>query len=258
MLGLAWIQRKLLFPAHLVPRPREPRLSGLERLWFDTDEGKVEAWFLPGVGVSAERPGPAVIFAHGNGELIDQWPAMLAPYLKLGVSLVLPEYRGYGRSKGHPSERAIHQDLCALHGRLAADPRVDMGRIVYHGRSLGGGAVCSLARAHAPKALILESTFTSVVDVARGMGIPSFLIHDRFESLPVVQSFDGPILVMHGTRDGLVLVSHGKRLAASNPQAELVLYDCGHNDLPPERADYWQHIEHTLRRAFGQNLRRAE
>ena len=252
MFGIAWIQRKLLFPAHLVRAPKgEPRIAGLERWWFESDGGRVETWFLPGAGVSADKPGPCVIFAHGNGELIDQWPDMLAPYRALGISLVLPEYRGYGRSEGLPSERAIRDDLCALHRRLSTDPRVDPARIVYHGRSLGGGAVCSLARVHPPRALILESTFTSVPDVARGMGIPSIFIHDRFESLPVVRDFHGPILIMHGTEDGLVPVSHGERLAASNPRATFVRYRCGHNALPPKGADYWQQIERTLQKAFG-------
>ncbi len=81
------------------------------------------------------------------------------------------------------------------------------------------------------------------------MLVPGFLIFDRFESLPVVQGFSGPIMVFHGTRDGLVPVSHGKKLAASNPNATLKLYDVGHNDLPPPGSDYWQHIEQTLRRA---------
>ena len=248
VLGITWIQRKLLFPAHLVSRPAHiPRIAGLEQWWLETGKGKVEAWFLPGVGVSAGRPGPTVIFAHGNGELIDQWAEVLAPYRRLGVNLVLPEYRGYGRSTGQPSEAALHADLCALHARLATDPRVDITRLVYHGRSLGGGAVCGLTRSHAPRALILESTFTSITDVARGMGIPGFFIRDRFESLPVVEQFAGPVLVMHGKRDGLVPVNHGQRLAASNPHAKLVLFDAGHNDLPCTGTEYWRQVEETLR-----------
>src|SRR5699024_1012438 len=136
---------------------------GLERLWIDSDEGAVEAWFLPGDDVEPARPGPAILFTHGNAELIDHWPDALARYRRLGVSVVLPEYRGYGRSAGSPSEAAIAQDLRALHALLSADPRVDASRIVYHGRSLGGGAVCTLLDAHPPRALILESTFTSIV-----------------------------------------------------------------------------------------------
>jgi fermentation-respiration switch protein FrsA (DUF1100 family) len=249
MFGIARIQRTLLFPRHLVVPPlRAPRVEGLERWWLDTDAGRVEVWFLPGVGVTRERPGPAVLFAHGNGELIDHWPEALAPYRKLGVSLVLAEYRGYGRSAGKPSEPALARDFVALHARLSQDPRVDMERLVYHGRSLGGGVVCGLTRTHAPRALVLESTFTSVVEVARGMRIPSFLIHDRFENLPVVQSFEGPVLVMHGSEDTLIPMRHAEALAAANPRAKLVLYRAGHNDMPPAGSDYWQQVADLLLR----------
>lgn len=249
MLGLTRLSRTLLFPRHLVAAPRPPSARGLERLFIETASGKVEAWLLPGDGVSAARPGPVVVFAHGNGELIDHWPDMLEPYRRLGVSVVLPEYRGYGRSAGRPSEVAIVEDCLQLLEMLKADARLDLQRLVYHGRSIGGGVACALTRKHAPRALVLESTFTSIVDVARGMGIPAFLIFDNFENLKVVKDFTGPILVMHGTRDRLVPVAHSKRLAAENPKAELRLYDVAHNDLPPAGSDYWQRVEATLQRA---------
>ncbi|MFT3924135.1 MAG: alpha/beta hydrolase [Myxococcales bacterium] len=243
MFGIARIQRNLLFPRHMVAVPARPvAVPGLERSWLDTDAGKVELWFLPGRGVSPERPGPAVIFAHGNGELIDYWPEQLAPYRELGVSVVLPEYRGYGRSAGKPSETALAADFRAVYTRLLADARVDPTRILYHGRSLGGGVVCGLARSHAPAGMILESTFTSVVDVARGMGVPAFVISDRFENLPAVRAYQGPLLIMHGIQDNLIPKHHAERLAAAHQNAKLVLYRAGHNDLPPANSDYWQQI----------------
>jgi len=254
MFGIAWIQRKLLFPTHLVRfRAHAARPPEAERFWLTHGEGRVEVWFIPGAGVSAERPGPVVIFAHGNGELIDDWPALLAPYVQLGVSVALPEYRGYGRSAGKPSERGIVADLAALCVCLREDPRVDGARMLYHGRSLGGGVVCALARLHPPRGLVLESTFTSVVDAARGMGVPATFIVDRFDSLPVVRDFQGPILIMHGRADTLLPVRHAEQLAAANPRARLVLYDAGHNDLPPsaERGHYWAQIARTVQEAVG-------
>ncbi|HEY6876943.1 MAG TPA: alpha/beta hydrolase [Polyangiales bacterium] len=243
---IAWLQRKLLFPSHLVPRPPADAHLGCaaEQSWLP--DAKVEVWFLPGRGVTAATPGPLLVFAHGNGELIDDWPQLLAPYRELGLSVLLPEFRGYGRSAGQPSEAALVRDFEHALQNALADPRVD-GRVVYHGRSLGGGVVCALARRHPPKALVLESTFTSVADVARGMGIPRLLVRDPFESLPVVQQFAGPVLVFHGVRDRLIPVAHARRLAAANPRAKLVLYDAGHNDLPPPGADYWLQIERLLR-----------
>ena len=97
----------------------EPDVEGLVRLRRDVDGGGVEAWVLPGRGASAERPGPAVIFAHGNGELIDHWPDVLSWYVRQGVTVLLPEYRGYGRSAGRPSERDITDDFVWFHDDLA-------------------------------------------------------------------------------------------------------------------------------------------
>jgi fermentation-respiration switch protein FrsA (DUF1100 family) len=250
VLGLVRLQRAMIFPREYTRQvPAALRTPGLERHWLDTDAGKVEAWILPGRGIDAEHPGPAVLFTHGNAELIDHWPDALARYRELGVSVVLAEYRGYGRSAGRPSEEAIAEDLRALHARLRAHPLVDASRLVYHGRSLGGGAACTLLDRHPPRALILESTFTSVVDVAGAMGVPAFLIVDRFDSAQAVRGYRGPLLVFHGTRDRVIPVEHGRRLAALREGAELVLYDAGHNDFPPPGADYWPRIERFLRGA---------
>lgn len=250
VLGVTWLSRAMLFPREMVRAvPSALATPGLERMWLETDEGRVEAWLLPGDGVSADRPGPAVVFAHGNAELIDHWPELLARYRRLGVSVVLPEYRGYGRSAGRPSEDAIRADLRALHARLAAHALVDEGRLVYHGRSLGGGAVCTLLEAHPPRALVLESTFTSVPDVAASMFVPSFLIVDRFDNERAVGGYAGPVLVFHGLSDRVIPVEHGRRLASLSRSAELVLYESGHNDLPPPGADYWPRIERFLRRS---------
>ncbi|HJL16143.1 MAG TPA: alpha/beta hydrolase [Sandaracinaceae bacterium LLY-WYZ-13_1] len=249
VLGFTQLQRAMLFPrGHTRPDPSALSTPGLERWWLDSPDGRVEAWFLPGEGVDADHPGPAVVFTHGNAELIDHWPEMLAPYRALGVSVVLPEYRGYGRSAGSPSEAAIATDLRALHARLSAHPAVDATRLVYHGRSLGGGAVGTLLDDHPPRALILESAFTSVPDVAASMLVPGFLIADRFELLDALRGYEGPALLFHGVADRVIPVEHARRLAAAKPDAELVLYDCGHNDLPPPDADYWPRITRFLRR----------
>jgi uncharacterized protein len=245
MWGVDTFARSMLFPRHLVEVPRgEPDVPGLDRRWIESAQGPVELWILPGRDVDAQRPGPAVIFAHGNGELIDLWPTMLEPYRSLGVSVVLPEYRGYGRSAGDPTQQAIHEDLRAVVELLRADPRVDAERIVYHGRSLGGGAVGTLLPTDPPAALVLESTFTSVPDVATWA--PRFLIPDHFDTLAALAGYAGPTLVMHGTHDEVVPVEHARRLAAARTGIDLVLYEAGHNDMPPPGSDYWQRIEALL------------
>src|SRR5688572_30017025 len=106
MFGNAWLERKLVFPTHLMRLRQQPSLPAEgESWWIDTPEGRVEGWFLPAQGASTPRP--LVLFAHGNGELIDDWPELLAPYRAQGVHVLLPEYRSYGRSGGTPGERAL-------------------------------------------------------------------------------------------------------------------------------------------------------
>ena len=242
------IARWFLFPRYLLhARPNaEADFRGVERLSISVPQGQVEAWFLPADEREAGRRAPLVIFAHGNGELIEDWPLALDPYRRMGLHVLLPEYRGYGRSAGEPSERAIVEDYVRFYDLACARGDVRPDRVVLHGRSLGGGVVCALARARRPTAMILESTFTSVPDVARQWYVPRALITDKFESAGVVASLDLPILIFHGTCDRVVPFEHGVMLSRLARRARLVRYDCDHNDLPRGPDGYWAEIRRFL------------
>lgn len=247
LLVVWFAQRLILFPAPFIPASLHVKPGpGVEVIWLETDAGKVEAWFIPGKGVSAEAPGPAVMYAHGNGELIDLWQHDLTGYADLGVSLMLVEYRGYGRSAGTPTQRGITQDFVAFHDLLAQRPDVDPDRIVLHGRSLGGAAMAALAQERTPAAMILESSFTSVAAMARRFLVPAFLVRDRFDTLETLRDFRGPVLILHGHHDEVIPVSQAHELQEAAPQSRLVLYDMHHN-TPPPRDDYWRDIEAFLR-----------
>jgi fermentation-respiration switch protein FrsA (DUF1100 family) len=145
------------------------------------------------------------------------------------------EYRGYGRSAGRPSAAAILADLARFHELLAARDEVDADRIVFHGRSLGGATLGTLAGRRPPAAVILESTFTSTADIARRYLIPPFLVRDRFDALAGVQSYEGPVLILHGRRDTLIPPYHAERLHAAARDATLVWFATDHNDPMPHR-----------------------
>lgn len=231
---LSALQRWVLYPRYMldvVPLAGED-VPGLERWNIDSDEGLVEAWFLPGDGASANRPAPAVIFGHGNGELIDHWPHALAGYRRLGLSVLLPEYRGYGRSAGSPAQVKIATDFVRFHERLVERPEVDDKRLLYHGRSLGGGAVCALAKRRPPHALLLMSTFTGIRPLARRFLLPGSWVADPFDNLAVVSAFDGPLLVLHGEADRLIPIEHGEALAQAATQGQLQRY-------PGEPHNFW-------------------
>ncbi|MDH5490349.1 MAG: alpha/beta hydrolase [Myxococcales bacterium] len=244
VLGILKVQRLMLFPryATLQDLSAAEAIDGLERIWIESEEGPVEAFFIPGEGVSADAPGPVVLFAHGNGELIDHWPEAMRGYRRMGLSVLLPEYRGYGRSAGSPSQAAITEDLLAFHDLLLERSDVDRSRIVYHGRSLGGGAVCALAALREPKAMILMSTFTSVREMAQRYLLPAFLVLDPFENEAVVRGLDAPLLLVHGTRDRLIPIRHAERLSESAGGARLIRYEADHNRCPPDWERYFRDV----------------
>jgi fermentation-respiration switch protein FrsA (DUF1100 family) len=243
------MQRRILFPRHFA-RPDHNAgqgIAGLEKIWIDSDQGKVESWFIAGDRVSSDSPGPAVIFAHGNAELIEYWPEYLSQYLRMGVSLFLPEYRGYGRSAGSPSQKAIEADFEEFYKILIARKDVDPKRLIYHGRSLGGGAMCALAAKHPPKVMILQSTFTSVVEMAKKFFFPAFLVKDPFDNESILSTLDIPVLIFHGKYDDLIPYPHAIRLQKAAKNAKLITLECSHNDCPPSWAAFWINIKSFLK-----------
>jgi hypothetical protein len=188
----------------------------------------------------------AVILAHGNGELIDDNFPWMARYLDLGVSVLLPEYRGYGRSGGSPSQAAITADMERFYDWLVQRAEVDPARVMFHGRSLGGGVMAALAAARTPAAMILESTFTSVASIWTRALLPPFLCRHPFRTDAVMEKYRGPVLVFHGTRDEVIPVRHGRRLHESIPQSRYVEMPAGHNDFPPDPEAYWSAIRAFL------------
>ncbi|MGA1795666.1 MAG: alpha/beta hydrolase [bacterium] len=245
---LFFLQRRIMYPRYLIPQPTdtEKGRAGIETMRLDTPEGPVEAWYLPPAGGDPGAPAPAVIFAHGNAELIDFWPQTLDQFTRMGLRLLLVEYPGYGRSRGTPDQNSITDTFIAAYDALAARPDVDASRIVLLGRSLGGGAVCALAAKRPSAALILMSTFTSARSFARRFLAPGFLVRDTFDNLPVVSSYNGPILIIHGSRDTIVPYRHGISLYRAAKDATMITYECNHNDCPPDWDIFWRDVSSFL------------
>ena len=243
------LQRHMMFPRSLIePMGITPDASsGVETIWLQTRVGKTEAWFVPPAPEFRRQLYPVIIFAHGNAELIDFWVQELHPLKRLGVGLLLVEYPGYGRSQGRPSQESITDVFVAAYDHIRTRPDIDPERIILMGRSIGGGAVCQLAARRPAAALILMSTFTSARAFAPKYLVPGFLVKDPFDNLAVLQSFQAPVLIIHGQTDEIIPFVHAKRLHQSAPQARLVAYPCGHNDCPPGWDIFWKDIEGFLR-----------
>ncbi len=248
--GLLFLmQRQMMFPRGLIEVPAEnTKIAGLERIWVATSFGKVETWFLPPGEDCGSKPAPAVIFAHGNGELIDFWPQELQKFNRLGMGVLLVEYPGYGRSEGSPSQNSIEETFAAAYDILTVREDVDASRIVLFGRSLGGGAVCALAVQRPSAALILMSTFISARSFAVKYLAPGFLVRDPFENIKAVKNYPGPLLVMHGKFDEVIPYRHGLTLYRAAQKGKMVTYESGHNDCPPNWKVFWQDMESFLRK----------
>ena len=233
--GAIWavtaLQKFITFPgAH----PSVQQLSALgvargEAHWFDIDGARVEAWLLP--APSAGRA-PLLIHGHGNGELIDIQTESVEALRAAGIGVLLGEYPGYGRSGGAPSEESVTAMFVAAYDWAKQDARVDASRIIGYGRSLGGGAVAQLAARRPVAALVLESTYTSIGELVRAEGIPGWLVVNEFDTRAVLAKYPGPVLILHGTKDGTFPSSLAEALHKASPRSELHLESCGHNDCP--------------------------
>lgn len=242
-----FLQRSMIFPRFVIPPFTDPaRPQTAEVLMIHTGEETVEAWFIP-ADAGFPGPCPAVIFAHGNAELIDFWPEYLKPLSQNGIHLLLVEYPGYGRSKGRPSEKSITRAFTSAYDLLVARNTVDPGRIILFGRSIGGGAVCSLAKARPSAGLILLSTFTSIRSFAPRYGLFPFMIRDPMDNIVVLKEYPRPSLILHGNRDDLIPFTHAEALASVSKNARLIAYDCGHNDCPPDWNVFWKDVFAFLR-----------
>lgn len=185
-----------------------------------------------------------LVYCHGQaGDITDSWPRieLLAP---LGYSLFIWDYRGFGRSTGTPSESGIHDDEETLWSTFSSWSQVAGQKLVYYGRSFGGGPCIDLATRHAPSSLIDESNFTSVdalVNDGAYVDLPrSFVADDSWDNLSKIATLGTvPFLVLHGAADDYVQPKYGEQLAAAHPgTTELVLVPgANHDDVPDKMGD---------------------
>ena len=243
-------QRQMMFPRYILPSPLpEGTLPiGVESIWIESEFGRVESWYLPAhPGRQISSAGPAVIVAHGNGELIDYLIEEVTPFQRIGMAVLLVEYPGYGRSQGAPSQKSIGDVFRRAYDRLVQRPEIDPKRIVLLGRSLGGGAVCDLSRKRPSAAMILVSTFTRTSAFAKRYLAPPILIRDPFDNLGAVKEYTQALLITHGKYDEVIPYRHGRILFQAARKGTMKTYNGGHNDLRLDDDMCWRDIEAFLR-----------
>lgn len=212
------LHRQVLYQAPgEVPPPTPPQGATLRTVQA-ADGVTVHALELAG---SAPR---TVVHFHGNAETADQNATLARLLVKHGLSVVLVEYRGYGRSKGSSANEAgLYHDAEAVLSDLRARGKRPSD-IVLWGQSLGSGVATEMARRGHGERLVLVAPFTSTVDLAQSSVpfMPARLIMvDSYDNLAKAPALSLPVYVVHGDSDTVIPLAHGKRLAAAFPHAEL-------------------------------------
>ncbi len=232
-------QRRMIYFPSRDPVPSIATLiPGARDVVLDTDDGKrLGAWYLP---VAGDQPGPGVVVFNGNGGDRSGRAVLAVGLARLGMSVLLFDYRGYGGNPGSPSEKGLAIDARAAQAWLATQTDVDPDRIVYFGESLGAAVAIGLALERPPVALVLRSPFTSLAEVAKvhypWLPVGRLLI-DRYPSIDRIGSLSVPVMVIAGDRDDIVPESLSRKLyeAAREPKRFLLVPGAGHND--PELVD---------------------
>ena len=176
------------------------------------------------------------LWFHGNaGNIGDRVENLKLLHDEVGVNVFLFDYRGYGRSRGRPTEKGTYLDADAALAYLRSRSDVSQEHIIYYGRSLGAAVAVDLATRHPPYGLILESPFPSVRYMARQAYsfLPAWpLLRARYDSLAKMATVEAPVLVLHGDNDNLVPIEAGRKLfdAAREPKDFYTVQGAGHND----------------------------
>jgi len=209
-----------------------PDMAGLvyEDIYFKTEDNvELNAWFIP-----VEGARKTLLFFHGNGGNISHRLDSLKIFHELGLSVFIIDYRGYGQSQGTTSEKGTYRDAEAAWRYLTESRGISDKDIIIFGRSMGGGVATWLSIQHTPDLLILESTFTSVVDMAKHYYpyLPAHLLtRIKYASIDRIDAIQCPILFSHSQTDEIVPFELGVQLFKQAQAPKMFMHLAGgHND----------------------------
>ncbi len=234
LLALFVFQSRLVYLPNMPSRTIGPRPHAIglayETVEIITEDGiKLHAWY-----VHAQEARGVVLFFHGNAGNISHRLDSLKIFNELNLDTLIFDYRGYGRSEGKVSEQGTYRDGEAVWRYLTEERGIPAAEIVIFGRSLGAAIAAYVASRHRPGALILESGFVSVPDMAaaRYPWLPARrLARIKYPTGEYLQTASCPVLIVHSRDDELIPFDHGRQLfeLASQPKHFLELRG-GHND----------------------------
>jgi len=237
MVLMMFFEEKLIFfPSRYPAGDWQPPRLIFEDAEFTTEDGvALHGWYCP---VEAPRRPDVLLFSHGNaGNITHRTDEVQLWQKHLGVSVLLYDYRGYGRSQGSPNEAGIYADGRAAYRWLVEQKQIAPRNIVLRGESIGCAVSLKLGLEVPHRALILQSPFTSAVEVGERSfpWLPvRWIMRNRFDNVAKIREYRGPVLIQHGEFDSIIPFEMGRRLFehANEPKRFQAVRDADHNDMP--------------------------
>ncbi len=176
-----------------------------------------------------------IIYFHGNAGSLAGWKEAADKLLALGCNVLMIDYRGYGKSEGTFSEKGLYNDGEAAYEYVKKQGYAD-NQIIFYGRSLGSGVAVEMALRHPVYGLILETPYTSLPKLAMNRHwflFPTLLSRYHFDNLTKIAQLKIPILLLHGSDDELIPISHSEKLNQyiKTPKTFIIIPHGQHNNL---------------------------
>lgn len=233
VLAVYLLQGRMLYLPEVPGRALDASPAGIgldyEDVNLETPDGvRLHGWFVPGNGART------LLFFHGNAGNISHRLESIRQFHELGLSVFIIDYRGFGQSGGRPTEAGLNRDGETAWRYLTEERGLEPDSIIVFGRSLGASVAAWLAASTAPRALIVESSFTSVPDAAAEIypWLPvRWLSRLRHATIDHVRELRCPVLVIHSRDDEIIGFHHGEAIHAAAPEPRMFLALRGtHND----------------------------
>lgn len=251
-------QRLIFFPTRQLEHTPSLYKLKYQDIWISTSQGeqveRLHGWWIP----AEQSDALVMLYFHHNATNIGANVSQALQFHKLGYSIFLFDYRGFGQSEGaFPTEPQLYEDAQAAWNYLTQERKISPNQLIIYGHSVGGAIAIDLAAKHPEgSALIVQSSFTSMRDMTKRFGLywvlpVEFLLRQRFDSLEKMQFVKMPVLVITGTEDLQIPVVMGERLYKAAPESKqlIVIQGGGHdNHLSKQhRQRVKQFIEQVMR-----------
>jgi len=233
--------------------PDQINLNYKDIYMITKDNIKINSWYIPG-----EKDSNLVIFCHGNAGNISGRVETIRLIHELNLSLLIFDYRGFGKSEGNISEKGLYLDIEAVYQYATKNLNIDKKKVIIWGRSLGAAVAIDFASKHNINKLIIESAFTSISDMGQRIYpfLPlKFICTHKFLSINKIDKIKASKLFIHSKEDDLVPFSFGKILykKAILQKSFLEIHGNHANGFFESKEDYIKGIKYFLKQIQEDN-----